>query len=93
MEHMDFAHEDLIKYVYFVDDRPHLGTIKDIARALESEYYGAIDVARVVYTFANRTPKVSMIVTEQSEFDEEDFAVVTVSINNDTTTYRVDGRA
>ena len=78
-------------YRYFIDGEQFVGTIEDVAHALQSAHYAGLDMNRTVYRYA---PLERLTIrTESSGYDADDYATVTVKIGEEVAHYRIDGRA
>jgi hypothetical protein len=92
-------------FVYLVEGEPYVGDINDYAKALEQAQYSGIEVHNHVWTFdgeyaggARGRPVSHIVRTKTTDYDENDYAYMTVSIefacdDPEEATVRIDGRA
>lgn len=90
---------DSRQFVYLVEGEPYIGDVHAIASAMEHSHYAGLDVSKTVWHFVNGQPIANTVSLRGTDFDENDYAYVTISIPSDVAgdpyqaTYRVDGRA
>ncbi len=88
----------LTTFVFLVEGEPYVGTVVDLAKALENAHYADLNVDRTVWTFANGKPEACVVQTQGSSYNEDDYAYVTVELewvkdNPETASFRLDGRS
>ena len=89
---------ELRRYCYVVESELHSGTIHDIAYSMQQAYYAGLSVDNhVVSMNENPAPgtlfRQDIVTTETSDYNSDDYAVVTVRCRDDVSTFTVDGRA
>lgn len=89
----------LATFVYVVEGEPHVGTVRDLARALDEANMAGLEVGPFVYTVDREGGHLepTPYTTAGTPYNEDDYATVTVTVplagGPQTATYRVDGRA
>lgn len=87
------------RFVYLVDGEPYVGTVADVAHAIEQGHYAGLDIGDVVWTFDGGSPVGHDVTTRSSEYNADDYATVEVEIDPldgrvpYVASYRIDGRA
>ncbi len=81
------------QFVYLIDDDIHVGDIGDIAEAIKFEGHSDCKVDRIVLSRDGDEWRKDIVITEISEFNEDDYASVDVMCRDQAATYSLDGRA
>lgn len=82
------------QYVWLIDGGdPQAGTLGDYADDLHHAALVDVDVSRVVWELRTDGPPIEHTpMIDSSGFDEDQWATITVSLNGEDASYRIDGR-
>lgn len=81
------------RFVYLVEGEPYVGTVDDVAHALELAHYSAVDVSPYAWTFDAGEPERHEIEVQAAPAPLGDYQHVTVRIDGAEGRYKIDLRA